>query len=282
MSFKNKKFSNTIYSTLKENKFVPLRILVEEDEDTSDKKSASNEESASDDPFAMDDSEDDSGDEDSSEDKSDSDDPFGDSESSDSDESESSDSTPADAVTADIEAIKSTISSLELAAKERQVSTKETDFGGVLEGYSTKNQLKRFTLLTEENADELFKDLESALEKHEDLIDKAKIIKAKSFGGEKINVEEEVASAISKLVNFDSKVNKVELIEDLFVYRIKSIAPVEEIQSLIADFKERYAEEVHKNRSKIDVPGSKHYNDESVYLDKNDTYNGAAGARSQG
>lgn len=271
MSFRNKKFSNTIYSALKENKTVSLRMLVEEKN-----------EDASEDPFAMDGAADDSGGEDSSEVKSDSDDPFGDSESSDSDEPESSDSTLADAVTADIEAIKSTISSLELAAKERQVSAKETDFGGVLEGYSTKNQLKRFTLLAEENADELFKDLESALEKHEDLIDKAKIVKAKSFGGDSINIEEEVASAISKLVNFDSKINKIDLIEDLFVYRIKSIVPVEEIQNLVSNFKERYAEEVHKHRSKIDLPGSKHYNDESVYLDKNDTYNGAAGARSQG
>ena len=45
---------------------------------------------------------------------------------------------------------------------------------------------------------------------------------------------------------------------------------------------EKYAEEVHRHRAKIDLPGSKHYNDESVYLDKNDGYNGAAGARSQG
>jgi hypothetical protein len=54
------------------------------------------------------------------------------------------------------------------------------------------------------------------------------------------------------------------------------------IDTYIEEFKEKYAEAVHKNRSKIDVPGSKHYNDESVYLDKYDGYNGAAGARSQG
>ena len=69
MSFRNKKFSNTIYSALKESKSVSLRMLIEAEEDSDDAA----EESASDDPFAMDDT--DSSDAESNEESSD--DPFG-------------------------------------------------------------------------------------------------------------------------------------------------------------------------------------------------------------
>ena len=88
--------------------------------------------------------------------------------------------------------------------------------------------------------------------------------------------------AIDKLIHFREKVDIIDLVEELFVQKIRLLAPAEDIVHNVEEFKELFRDEVHKNRSRIDVPGSKHYNDESVYLDKHDGYNGAAGARSQG
>jgi hypothetical protein len=273
MSFRNKKFSNTIYSALKENKSVSLRILIEDnkDESASEEEGASEEESASDDPFAMDDSADNSGDENSSE-------------NTDTPEDTSDEQNDAGFVT--LEKIKSDIDRIGRLADLRLGTIDARDnnaIRSITDNFEYKNKIKDFMFLNEDkDAKEIIADLEDALEKNEDLIGHIENQKAKAEAGTSIDVGNEVQKAIDKLVHFREKVDIVDLVEELFVQKIRLLAPAEDIVTCVEDFKELYRNEVHKNRSKIDVPGSKYYNDESVYLDKNDTYNGAAGARSQG
>lgn len=150
------------------------------------------------------------------------------------------------------------------------------------ENYIKKININKFLISEKDKANDFVSDLKKAVEKNDDLIKTIKRQKSELESGTDISVEKEVEIAIDKLIHFKEKVDIIDLIEELFINKIKLIAPAEDIERNIDDFIELYRDEVHKNRAKIDIPGSKHYNDEEVYLDRGGDYNGAAGARSQG
>ena len=153
----------------------------------------------------------------------------------------------------------------------------------VAENKTYYEKFSEFLLFEETDTPEkLIDDLEDALNKNDSIIKNAELAKAQLASGVKLDIDLEVSKAIDKLIHFREQVDVIDLIEELFCNKIKLTAPAEDIERNIEEFKELYAEEVHTNRAKIDLPGSKHYNDESVYLDKYDGYNGAAGAKSQG
>ena len=268
----SRRYKNIVYNHLRESKAVSLKILLEEEG-----------EEKSDDIFDMPEEESES--EGSSEDSSE--EPESDKESDDSlsnDVEDSSEDSDADFVA--VEKLKSDIQRLKDLTDLRLGTMDASDnkaIRSITDSFNYKNRMKDFMFLNEEkDANEIVKDLEGALEKNEDLIGHIEKQKAKAEAGTSIDVGNEVQKAIDKLIHFREKVDIVDLVEELFVQKIRLLAPAEDIVNNVSEFKELYRDEVHKNRAKIDLPGSKHYNDESVYLDKHDGYNGAAGARSQG
>jgi hypothetical protein len=295
MSFRNKKFSNTIYSALKENKSVSLKMLLEDnndedDKDTSDSKSKSADDSkGSDDNFDFSfDSDDTEGDEPAPGAPATGSPPTGSPAAggdADSDDAEGGGDV-GDESGFDEELIANLANQLVQGKNMRN-----PDFSGPAMSSIVSDNKKYYSgsissfVLNEESKEtknKLEKDFESLLDDSEELISRANVTKAELYAGDEIDVDKEVNIAIDKLIHFREKVDVIDLLEELFCNKIRLTAEIKMIDTYIEEFKEKYAEAVHKNRSKIDVPGSKHYNDESVYLDKYDGYNGAAGARSQG
>jgi hypothetical protein len=279
MSFRNKKFSNTIYSALKENKSVSFKMLLEDnnykdDKDTSDSKSKSSDDSkGSDNNFDFSfDSDDTEGDEPAG----------GDAEGGDAegggdvgDESGFDEELIANLANQLVQGRNMRNPDFSGPAMSSIVSDNKKYYSGSISSFVLNEESK-------ETKNKLEKDFESLLDDSEELISRANVTKAELYAGDEIDVDKEVNIAIDKLIHFREKVDVIDLLEELFCNKIRLTAEIKMIDTYIEEFKEKYAEAVHKNRSKIDVPGSKHYNDESVYLDKYDGYNGAAGARSQG
>lgn len=184
----------------------------------------------------------------------------------------------------ELQSIASLVDYLERASRERT-----PEFGSAMSAIVKENKkyfrnsISNFLIKEDsDSAEDVIDNFEKVLDKSDDIIDRAKKTKAKLSAGSVIDIDEEVSIAIDKLIHFKEKVDIIDLIEDLFCNKIRLTAEIDNIDEYIEDFKVKYAEAVHKNRAKIDLPGSKYYNDESVYLDKADNYNGAAGARSQG
>jgi hypothetical protein len=279
MSFRNKKFSNTIYSALKENKSVSLKMLLEDNNDKDDKDTSDSKSKSSDDSKGSDNNFDFSFDSDDTE----GDEPAGgDAEGGDAEGG----GDVGDESGFDEELIANLANQLVQGRNMRNL-----DFSGPAMSSIVSDNKKYYSgsissfVLNEESKEtknKLEKDFESLLDDSEELISRANVTKAELYAGDEIDVDKEVNIAIDKLIHFREKVDVIDLLEELFCNKIRLTAEIKMIDTYIEEFKEKYAEAVHKNRSKIDVPGSKHYNDESVYLDKYDGYNGAAGARSQG
>lgn len=256
----NRRYKNIVYNHLRENKAVSLKILLEEEGEEKDDifdmpESGSEEENqAGDDDVAGEDSS-------SEEENQDGDDPN----------------------TEDSSGLKA-----QLVANLSDMITnlghaRAIGVSSVAENKTYYEKFSEFLLFEETDTPEkLIDDLEDALNKNISIIKNAELAKAQLTSGVKLDIDLEVSKAIDKLIHFREKVDVIDLIEELFCNKIKLTAPAEDIERNINEFKEQYAEEVHRHRAKIDLPGSKHYNDESVYLDKHDGYNGAAGARSQG
>ena len=257
----NRRYKNIVYNHLRENKAVSLKILLEEEDQPEE----------SNDLFDM---PNDESEEESSEEKPTQSEPEKDADV----ESESGSNPEEDAV--DLASFETIVSMIDQITSAR--SPDDANYGGIIDNYT--RELSSFVLSEAdlEKPEEVIDDLETALNKSDGIINRARIAKEKLKSGIKVDVDSEVSKAIDKLVHFREKVDIIDLIEDLFCNKIKLTAPAEDIDRNIEEFKEKYAEEVHRQRAKIDLPGSKHYNDESVYLDKHDGYNGAAGARSQG
>jgi len=266
----NKKYSNKVYENLNKNKSISLKILFEDKEE--------------DDPFAMPDENDESSE--SEENDSNDENPFG-SDTTPEDSDESSDEEDSD----DSESAEDDQSSklddiAELTRSLEALSSIRRDQRGpaIKQITGESKNLFDFMLLSEDkDPDSLFKDLEKAIEKNQDVIKTADKVRADLRAGVEIDIENEVDLAIDRLINFDSKVDIVSLIEELFTNKIRLLAPVEEIEDNIEEFVEKYRDKVSKNKNKIrSMPGSSYYEDESFNIDKNSEYNSAAGARSQG
>lgn len=266
----NRKYSNKVYENLNKNKSISLKILFEDKEEddpfampdeNDDKSNESEENDASDEnPFGSDTSTDDSGEDSDEEDK--------DSESEENDQSSKLD---------DIADLTQSLKALSDIRHDRRGPAIKQITG-------ESNNLFDFMLLSEDkDPDSLFKDLEKAIEKNQDVIKTADKVRADLRSGVEIDIESEVDLALDRLINFDSKVDIISLIEELFTNKIRLLAPVEDIEDNIEEFVEKYREKVSKNKNKIrSMPGSNYYEDESFNIDKNSEYNSAAGARSQG
>jgi len=285
----NRRYKNIVYNHLRENKAVSLKILLEEEGE--DAKGSSK------DLFNMDSEEDTAGDSEDSDktvdpteepsesiDSSVPEDTDNEDSTDSSEESSSSDALDFQLYLQNMKDVDNLISAREPEMDETNainsiVNTSSTHY----ESTNYMNKFADFLLLQEKkDSDSVVKDLEGAISKNQDMIDKIDRQKSELKAGIDINISAEVSAAIDKLVHFKEKVDIIDLIEELFIKKIRLLSRAEDIETNVSEFKESYRDEVHKNRSKIDLPGSKHYNDESVYLDKHDGYNGAAGARSQG
>jgi hypothetical protein len=279
MSFRNKKFSNIIYFALKENKSVSLKMLLEDNNDKDDKDTSDSKSKSSDDSKGSDNNFDFSFDSDDTE----GDEPAGgDAEGGDAegggdvgDESGFDEELIANLANQLVQGRNMRNPDFSGPAMSSIVSDNKKYYSGSISSFVLNEESK-------ETKNKLEKDFESLLDDSEELISRANVTKAELYAGDEIDVDKEVNIAIDKLIHFREKVDVIDLLEELFCNKIRLTAEIKMIDTYIEEFKEKYAEAVHKNRSKIDVPGSKHYNDESVYLDKYDGYNGAAGARSQG
>lgn len=270
MKRRKKSFNDLVYSSLRENKSFSLTKLFESN-DSDDNDSDSKDSGNDNDLFSTDDE---------NTDMSDSDNEGDESEEGESEEDKGGNADDSDDI--EFHATQQTIKQLNSILKSRDITPGDTVASITSESYVNKSSISKFMMLEKDDPDEFVSDLKNAIEKNDDLIKTIKKQKADLETGTDISVENEVRIAIDKLIHFKEKVDIIDLIEELFINKIKLIAPVEKIESTIEEFIELYRDEVHKNRAKIDIPGSKHYNDEEVYLDKGGEYNGAVGAKSQG
>lgn len=276
---KNKKYSNSIYENLSKNKKISLSILFEEDEKDDKSKSDDSEQQDSEsdsesDPFSvLDNNSSDSGEDESS-------------------GVEDSDETSSD-VTSDLNAdtdekslkfkeLTDNINDLKNSIKRRNdISNFVSTIFNTNE--NRKISIKKFLNEETEDAEKVIDDIQDILDKNDDLIKKVKSAKNDQMGGELFDIDLEVSKAINRLIHFNEQYDIVDLVKDLYLMKIRLLVPVKEIKEISDEFEQKYQIAVHKNKHKIkDLPGSKHYNDESVYLDKPVKYNGAVGARSQG
>ena len=262
-----KKFNDLVYNSLKESRTFSLNVLFEE-----------NDKEKEEDLFAMDDEP--SGDIESEDNSSEE---LDDSETSDLDsDSDKSDEDDINDDEIELHNTQKAIEQLDQILKLRALTPGNTVASITSESYIRNSSINKFLVVEKDDPDEFVSDLKKAVDKNEDLINTIKKQKSELESGTEVSVENEVRIAIDKLIHFKEKVDIIDLIEELFINKIKLIAPAEKIDSTIEEFIDLYRDEVHKNRAKIDIPGSKHYNDEEVYLDKGNDYNGAAGAKSQG
>lgn len=280
---KNKKYSNSIYENLSKNKKISLSILFEEDEKDDKSKNDDSEpsDSGSDsesDPFsALDNNSSDSDGDDSS---------ISDENTEGSDETSNETTSDLDTDTDEkslkFKELTDNISDLNNSIKRRN------DIGSFISTVFNTNEnrkisIKKFLNEETENAEKVIDDIQDILDKNDDLIKKVKSAKNDQMGGESFDIDLEVSKAIHRLIHFNEQYDIVDLVKDLYLMKIRLLAPVKEIKEISDEFEEKYQIAVHKNKHKIkDLPGSKHYNDESVYLDKPVKYNGAVGAKSQG
>ena len=264
---KNKKYSNSIYENLSKNKKISLSILFEEDENNSEssddnsESSDSGSDSASDPFSALDNDSSDSGGDDSS--------------MSDSDSNTDERLLKFKTLTDDIDALNNSF----------ELRNNIGDFVSTVfnTNENRKISIKKFLNEETENAEKVIDDIQDILDKNDDLIKKVKSAKNDQMGGESFDIDLEVSKAIHRLIHFNEQYDIIDLVKDLYLMKIRLLAPVKEIKEISDEFEEKYQIAVHKNKHKIkDLPGSKHYNDESVYLDKPVKYNGAVGAKSQG
>ena len=274
----NRRYKNIVYNHLRESKPISLKMLLEDNENeesAGDKSPESTDFSMGEEPES---GEVDSGESESLDKSAGVDGDEGSEDDADGEDEDDADGEDEDAIA--LASFGAIVNDINQIIDKR--NPEDVNFGGIMANYT--RELSSFVLSEAdlEKPEEVIDDLETALNKSDGIIDRARIAKEKLKSGIKIDIDSEVSKAIDKLVHFREKVDIIDLIEDLFCNKIKLTAPAEDIDRNIDEFKEKYAEEVHKNRAKIDLPGSKHYNDESVYLDKHDGYNGAAGARSQG
>lgn len=272
----NKRYAKRVFENLNKSKSLSLNVLLEEKDD---------------DPFAMPDdgNEEEKSSEDASAEGSDGDsDLFGssDSESEEDESNKESEEDESNKEPKESDYEKKLDDIADLTRKLDAMSSARMPKSGPVTKSITKEgrNLFDFMLLTEDkDPDAIFKDLEKAIEKNQDVIKTADKVRSDLKSGTEIDVDEEVELAVDRLINFDSKVDIVGLIEELFVNKIRMIAPIDDIEDTIEDFTEKYHNAVSKNKEKIRMmPGSSYYEDESFNIDSGSEYNAASGARSQG
>lgn len=276
---KKKNYSNVVYENLSKNKKISLSMLFEEDESENDSGDVDSDSADSgSDPFSVLDKKDEelpSGEE-AGEEKS----------SEDTDDGETSvEDSSEDSANAQLIQLKQTLKDIVNTSRKRYDISHMTPTIFDITGESVKKNvsIKKFLNEETEDAEQIVNDIQTILDKNDDLIKKVDKVKNKQLSGEHIDIDLEVSKAIHKLIHFNEQYDIVDLVKDLYLMKIKMLAPGKEISEKVKEFKEKYQRAVHKNKSKIKyMHGSDYYNDDSVYLEKPVKYNGAVGARSQG
>ncbi len=255
---------NIIHESLKRNKPVSLRILLEEDsfpDSAFDDEDKNNEDENSDDENSEDEN---------SEDEN--------SESDVIEEPQSDEGDDVDVTSSQIEELTS-----QLDAMKQSIDITKTDDGtSSVESYVSSavsslgesikrlNDLSRF-LLEEESKDEDLSDVEDDIDSLDRILSKGNELVAKFKKGKNLNINSYVDAAINAYRNFDSLFSK-ELIVKQATINVIVLNSGAKAKENVREFEELFHESLHKN---FDIE----YEEHALITNKSNT---ASGAKSQG